>query len=223
MSALVTRRRVVVRRLTGADDDEVRRLFDETVLLGRPFRHPVVELERYRELCLGWYLGPGRADAAVAVDDDERVVGYALVCVDEQAAARWARRHALGLAGRIAGRAMRLELDVPSQRFYGARARDGLLLWRRHGDPVAPVHAHVNVVPGRRNGSATLGLLAHIDERCRRAGASAWYGEVNERPGRRAGALGRIGLEVVRRDPNRTLSALLDTPVERLTVRRVVS
>jgi hypothetical protein len=67
-----------------------------------------------------------------------------------------------------------------------------------------------------------LALVAHIDERCRVAGHDSWYGELNERAGRRIGALQRIGLEVVDVVPNHTLTRLLGEPVRRVTLLRTV-
>jgi hypothetical protein len=82
------------------------------------------------------------------------------------------------------------------------------------------VHAHLNLRPGLRAGWAGRWLADHVDAVCRRAGAPAWYGEINAPAGRRAAALERLGGEVVDRAPNRTLSALIGAEVERLTVLR---
>lgn len=216
-------RTVAVRPLEPGDDRRIACLFEETMLLGAPLPTPLAAADRYRHLCLGWYLGAGRADAAAAVGEDGAVVGYALVCADEPAAARFADRAAIAVSGALVGAAVRGRLDTASRSFYRARLRDGVELRRRRVRPPADVHAHLNVIAGRRRGPVALALVDHIDGVCRRAGRAAWYGEMNERVGRRARAMERLGVEVVHRAPNHTLSLLLGEPVERFTILRRIS
>jgi hypothetical protein len=54
-------------------------------------------LRPYERLCLDWYLRAGREQVCVLQDGD-RVVGYALVCVEPDAFARWQQR-AVAVAG----------------------------------------------------------------------------------------------------------------------------
>ena len=212
--------RPTVRPLQPGDDDAIAHLFDDTVLLGSPLERLPVVFDHYRALSLGWYLGPGRADAAVATDTTNEVVGYTLVCTDERAAARAGRRDAATLALRVAAEAARGHLDASSRAFYRARARDARALVLTRKSPPAPVHAHLNVRSGARTFSVARALVDHIDTRCRLAGHDAWYGELNERDGSRAGALERLGAEIVSTVPNHTLSGLLGEPVRRLTLVR---
>lgn len=65
-----------------ADDEKVRRLFARTLLLGEPLPFPLSGASQYQHVCLGWYLGAGRADAGLAIDEAGQVLGYALVCTD---------------------------------------------------------------------------------------------------------------------------------------------
>jgi hypothetical protein len=90
--------RVRARPLGSDDHGAVGAIFGSTLLLGRELPFSLPDLHRYESLCLDWYLGPGREDAAVVEADDGRVVGYALVCTDEQAHARWMRRRAARFA-----------------------------------------------------------------------------------------------------------------------------
>ena len=212
--------RPTVRSLQPGDDDAIARLFDDTVLLGSPLSQLPVTFEYYRALSLGWYLGPGRDDAAVAADADNEVVGYTLVCTDERAAARAARRGAATLARRVTAAAARGHLDAASRAFYRARARDAWALVLTRRSPPAAVHAHLNVCSDARTFSVARALVDHIDTRCRLAGHGAWYGEMNERHGSRAGALERLGATIVSTAPNHTLSDLLGEPVRRLTLVR---
>lgn len=202
------------------DDAAVRDIFLATLVLGRPLphqRHPV--LDRYADLCLGWYLGAGRPDAAL-VEDGDGPAGYALVCADGPAHRRWTTRRAIRFGAGAALAAARPGCPAAVRSFVGHRARDAAVLVRGSAAPPAPVHAHLNLRPGVRATWAGRQLADHVDAVCRRVGALAWYGEINAPAGRRAAALERLGGEVVARAPNRTLSALLGAEVERLTVVR---
>lgn len=221
MSATVTSS-ITVRSLAPGDGAAIERLFDHTVLLGSALERLPVAFEHYRRLSLGWYLGPGRNDAAVAVDAAGSVVGYALVCVDEAAATRFGARRTVTLAGHVAAAALRWRLDGASRTFYRGRVRDvGALIAARRSPP-APAHAHLNVDARARTLTVSRALVDHVDSRCRVAGHDAWYGEINERAGSRRRALERVGADIVDCVPNHTLSALLGEPVQRLTLVRTL-
>ncbi len=214
--------RPTIRPLAGDDDVAIERLFDDTVLLGSALTHLPAAFDRYRTLSLGWYLGPGRADAAVAEDASGVILGYILVCTDERSAARYGRRGTASLGRQVALDAVRGRLDADSRAFYRDRTRDAAALVATRRSPPAPVHAHLNVRRGARTFSVARALVDHVDARCRLAGHDAWYGELNERDGARAGALERLGAEIVAAVPNHTLSRLLGQPVRRLTLVRTV-
>jgi hypothetical protein len=205
--------------LRPGDDPAVRRLFGDTVCLGRPLPFLVPGWDAYQSLCLDWYLGPGRADAGVLVDDG-RITGYALVCTDGPAHLRWQRTQAARFSARTVVRLLGGRLDADAERFLRLRLKDGWHMWR-HG-PAAPwpAHAHLNVACRSRAAAGGRQLAEHVDRRIRLAGFSGWFGEMNAVAGHRAGALGRLGATVVHRAPNHTLSWLLGQPVERLTVGR---
>ena len=101
-----------------------------------------------------------------------------------------------------------------------AHGRDAWALVLTRRSPPAAVHAHLNVCSDARTFSVARALVDHIDTRCRLAGHGAWYGEMNERHGSRAGALERLGATIVSTAPNHTLSDLLGEPVRRLTLVR---
>lgn len=206
-----------------ADDNNVGWLFERTLGLGRPLPFRLPGLEHYRELSLGWYLGPGRDDVAV-VEFCGRFVGYVLVCVDEPDHQRWLRRRGPGLAVRMEVAALRTrgEAGRAGRRFYADRLSEMRELRHAGGGPM-PVHAHLNLDAIARNGTAALQALAHVDSCSRRVGAPGWYGEINTIEDRRAAALERLGLEVVHRSANRTMTRALGQPVARLTVVRRVA
>ncbi|MGH8932647.1 MAG: hypothetical protein ACRDZO_18985 [Egibacteraceae bacterium] len=209
-----------VRSAQPADRDAIRGLFRATVAGGRPLAFRMPGFEGYEKLCLGWYLGPGLAAAAVAVEEDHRVVGYALVCADEPAYRRWVQPRALVWAGQAYVRMAWPATSVPARRFLRLRLADGMAAWWASGAPPMPVHAHLNVSAGSRCGVASSLLVLHIDAVCARLGAAGWYGEINARQGRRVAALERLVGEVTHRAPNRTLSWVTGHPVERLTIVR---
>ncbi len=209
-------------RLLGVQDDEVvRQIFRETLLLGRPVALAPDFLERYEELCMGWYLGIGRPDAAVLVDEGA-VVGYTLVCTRPDDHRRWEKAEAARFVRFVVPRLLSGHWDERTRAFCWRRLHDGYLLWRRGRTPPAPAHAHVNVAKGFRHGTGLRVLVEHIDDRCRRIGLPAWYGEMNAPQGRRAAAVGRLGAEIVDVTPNRTLSWAAGERVERITLIREV-
>lgn len=214
---------MIVRTLAGRrDDDAVRRVFRATLGLGRPVPFPLPGLARYEAICLDWYLGPGRDDAAV-VEHDGVVVGYALVCTDQPGHTRATRDAALRFAAWAAPRILAHRLPDPARTFWRLRLGDGWAAWRRAASTPPAAHAHVNLAGGARITPATLDLLAHIDDRVGAAGLPAWHGEVNAVRGRRRSALGRVVGEIVDVVPSRTYSWLAGRPVDRLTVERAVA
>jgi hypothetical protein len=212
------------RPLRSTDEPDLRRVFRATIALGHPVSRGAdfdAALRPYERLCLDWYLSAGREQACVLRDGD-RVVGYALVCLDPEAFARWQQRAGARFTAHVVPRLLARRYPASIRRFYRLRLRDGWDLWRHSEDRVAGLpHAHMNAtttggLPGR--------LLAdHVDAVVAAAGFESWYGEMNARAGRRVAALGRWGAEIVSRRPNGTLTWLTGSPVERLTVLRRVS
>ena len=208
----------VVRPLRESDDLELRRLFNETLVMGHPLPFSLGDGGRYESLCLDWYLRSGRQDAAV-LDSGGEVLGFALVCVDQVGYRRWVRARAARYLAFSVLTLLRTDPRTPVARFHRCRLRDGWVMLRSPAPPF-PAHAHVNVLSPRLARWAGKALLDCVDERCRRAGLPGWYGEINAPVGRRVGALTRVVGTVVHRAPNHTLSWLMDRPVERLTVAR---
>lgn len=207
----------------GEYDHEVRRLFTATVMMGVPAGHDIVCFGWYEHVCLDWYLSAGRRHAAVVVDDaDDAVVGYALMCADERSFNRWTSRAIGRTAAVVLWKLVTGRLDRRSIAFWWQRTRDAVELRRRHAQPPARAHAHMNVRAGNRSGGASLRLLAFLDECAVAAGEPRWYGEINTFDESRVRALQRLGLDVVHRSPNMTLSRYFGRPVERLTVVRDV-
>jgi hypothetical protein len=211
----------VVRPLRGQDEIELRRLFRETLVMGRPLPFGLADGGRYESLCLDWYLGDARDNAAV-VDAGGQIVGFALVCTDQASYRRWIRARAARYALYSVLTLLRTNPRSSISRFHRRRLRDGWVMMRSPAPPF-DAHAHINVLPHRLATWAGLSLLHCVDERCRREGLDGWYGEINALEGKRAGALARVVGPVVHRAPNHTLTWLVGRPVERLTVARTLS
>jgi len=210
-----------LRPLRPGDDEPIRRLFRATVALGRPLAAPVADFDVYERLCLDWYLGPGRRDAAVA-EQDGGVVGYVLVCTDQRAFGRWRRGAVAALLRRIGPKLATRRYDEFTDRFFRLRLRDGWELWRRAPRGTAAAHAHFNAASGARSGLVVRDFVAHVERACARAGIDAWTGEMNAPVGRRERVLERYGARIVHRARNHTLSWLAGETIERLTVVRPV-
>jgi hypothetical protein len=200
------------------DVEAVTQLMETTIVLGQPVAG--VDLGDYVRACLSPFVGRRARDAAVVVDDDGRIVAYALVCTDPPSGERAARRAVVGLVMRTLVRGAHGGLGAATRRFYVDRLRDMKGLASSAGPRRANPHAHLNIAAGTRSGTAALLLLEHVDTRVALAGFEHWVGEVNAPSGRRARALERLGFEVVDRRPNLTLSRCAGQPVERLTLLR---
>jgi hypothetical protein len=211
--------RSAVRSLQPGDDAAVRALFRDTVCLGRPLPFEVPEWDAYEALCLDWYLGAGRDDAGVLVEDGV-ITGYTLVCTDAASYRRWQRDQATNFSARVARRMVAGRMPPDAYRFLRLRLKDGWDMWRNAIVAPLPAHAHINVACQSRATAGGRMLADHVDRRCRIAGLPGWFGEMNTLAGRRARALERLGGTVVHRAPNHTLTWLLGQPVERLTVAR---
>ncbi len=210
---------LTTRPLSPGDDEVVRQIFWSTFRLGQRLGG-VPRMRRYEDLCLGWYLGPERRHVRLLVDG-ERAVGYVLVGTRGADHARWTRRRAVefglwAVAGLALGRH-----PPDAVRFLRLRLTDGWAL-RRAPRPM-PVHVHLNLLTTARGGVGRRKLLAHVDDVCRGVASPGWFGEINAVVGRRTGALERLGGQIVHRAPNRTLTAIVGRPVERLTIVRQVA
>jgi len=208
------------RPLQPGDDRAVEELFAATVALGRPLTFDCPGFDAYRDLCLGWYLGPGRDDAVV-LEASGRIVGYALACVDAHAHRTWVRGEVTPWVLRTTRAILSGRLPREAERFYRLRLRDG---WAGLVGPPPPCgpHLHLNVESGSRGGAAGRLLIEAAEERFRLAGVRQWYGEINAPVGRRAVALERYGGRIVTRRPSLTFSWLAGRPVEQLRVTRAV-
>lgn len=217
MSAGTASVRSGVRLATDADHDRIRHIFMSTLALGRPVT--VAGVDAYADFSLGWYLDPAGGDVAVHTDADE-VDGYILVCTDEDACDRQRFPAAARYVFRLGWLAVRGRMRGEAWRFHRLRIRDGWNLY--NAGPVRPAeaHVHLNLLPSARAHHAGRQLVAAADEIVSRAGLDAWYAEINSRAGRRAGALVRLGAEIIDRSPNHTLSYLTGDDVERLTILR---
>lgn len=211
-----------VRALRPGDDQEVRGLFRDTVLLGRPAPAWLPDLAGYERLCLDWYLGAGRADAAV-LEVDAAVAGYVLVCDDHEALRRWTAPRALAWAARAGCEVASGRGGPPARAFWRHRLHDTFTAARTGTAPPQPVQMHFNVARGQRARDAGVRLADHVDALCRARGRTGWYGEINAPAGRRVAALEFLGGELVARMPNRTFSQLAGRPIERLTMQRRVT
>jgi hypothetical protein len=206
-----------------ADETAIRRLFRSTIALGHPLPFEHAGLEVYEGLSLDWYLRAEPGARVGVLRDRDRVLGYALVCLDPVAFDEWQRAAAKQFLRVVLPRlaARRYPKDV--RRFYRLRLRDGYQLWRHGGAPTGLPHAHLNAAPEASGSLPGRMLTDFIDDVCRDAGYGAWCGEINARAGRRTAGIARWGARVVHRAPNHTLTWLRHEPVERLTVVRDVS
>jgi hypothetical protein len=208
---------VRVRPYQRGDEPHVRRIFRETLLLGRPLDFELSDRRRYEHLCLGWFLTRGVADVGV-LEQDGRVRGYVLVCTDLRSYHRWAAvvasQWTISSLARLATRRVHDE----EARFHRLRIADGWHALLHSPTSPMPALVHVNLDRDVRAALAGRELTRYADMRCDNAGLPGWFAEINARRGSRVRAFAAIGLEPVHQTPNLTLSALLGEPVDRFTV-----
>lgn len=206
-----------VRPSRAGEARDVRRIFRDTLLLGRPLPIDGGFLYAYESLCLDWHLTNGTVLVAV---EDGRVRGYLLACLDQARYERWATRRAVRWAQRALTQIALGELRGDARRFVLLRIRDGLDAWR-HAPP-APfgAHAHLNLDASVRDAGIGHRLAAAMDELVATAGLDGWFGELNVPEGRSLGAIEAAGAVVVHRQRNHTFSWLLGQPVDRATIAR---
>ncbi len=208
------------------DEAFVRDLFRATIALGRPlpFEAPALELA-YGSLCLDWFLDRSRpARVGILRGSGGMPCGYALVCLDPDGLAQWQRAAALRFAAALVPLFATARLRVPASRFVALRALDAVALARRPPEEVRGLPCvHLNSQTSEAAGFPGRVLADWVDDVVRSVGFDRWWGEINARRGRRAGAITRRwGAEILACVPNRTLSVLCGEPVDRLTVGRVV-
>ena len=213
-------RRVRIRPLRSGEQDEVRRIFRATLLLGKPLPFDDRTLASYERLCLDWYLKRG---TVLVADVNGDVRGYLLACLDQPGYERWSRRRAASWGLRAGVRIAVGACRGPARRFAWLRIRDGLATVR--GAPAAPLpaHAHLNLEPEIRAGTTGHRLAVAMDELVAAAGLPGWFGEMNVPPGRSLAAIERAGARATHRQPNLTFSWLLAEPVDRVTIVRALA
>ncbi len=196
---------------------DVSSIFWETFVLGSPIPFRIGCRDVYEQLVLSWY--QERSDQSrVAVVDGE-VVGYVLVCTDQAAFEAAQYRNGLSYLRQVVPRLIdpisRLE-----RKFILTRLLDGFEAWRDEDPMAVGAHAHFNLKRGFRSGHVVRDYVEHIDLMCADAGLTHWTGQINARAGRRARVLEEYGFKLASATPNRTLSWLARSEVQRITVIR---
>jgi hypothetical protein len=214
----------VLAPITGYED-EVRRIFRATLIVGKPMSANLINFDLYESMCLDWYLIHEPANAAVVLDENHCVLGYALVCLETETYERWLKAKAYKVARKnfialLLGRMSKVDRQFYSRRFLDSFT---VALSRSKADIHSEPHAHLNIVPGSRTGGTALTLLEHIDTVCRKSGSNSWVGEVNAMGNKRSKALVRVVGQVIDSKKNRTASHFAGTEVNRLTVRRTLA
>lgn len=210
----------VLRAITDGDWPHIATLFWDTFVLGAPVPFEVRNKPLYEDLVLGWYRShPGDSRVVVA---DGAVVGYVLVCTEQRPFERQQQRAGLHYLERVLPRLLGSSISGDERRFLAYRLLDGYEAWRDEDPKAVGAHAHFNVARGHRSGLLVRDFVEHIDEMCLGAGLTHWTGQINARKGRRLGLLLSYGFHVDSRTPNRTLTWLTGSRVERLTVVRRV-
>jgi hypothetical protein len=199
----------------------IRKVFWETIVMGRPLPFDLRDADRYERLALDWYLHHEPESARIATVDG-RIAGYVLVCTDQVAFDRWMRKEAARYTAAVVAGLFRGRYPGPSGRFYRLRLADGWDAWRGANAAPTDAHAHLNLSTGFRSGLIIRSLIEHVEAVCLSGGITEWTGQMNALPGRRVRVLEAYGFRVVDARLNRTLTWLCGERVLRLTLHRRV-
>ena len=212
-------RHTQIRPLRPGDSLEVRCIVRAMIVLGRPIDLEYADLVSYERLCIDWYLTEGRADVRV-VEQDGKIIGCLLACLDQPAYDTWLRRRALWWAARALHRLMTGRLGSDARRFVALRIRDGFSGRQAVQLPRFPAHARLYVTEELEGGDVRRRLVTAMDDMVEAAGLPGWYGRIDIPEDQSTQVLEREGFRVVNRMRNQTGSWLLGTPVRRVTVAR---
>ena len=202
---------------------DVSQLFWENMLIGHPLPFELACKVTYEKFCLDWYLN--NPHHSVVAMHGNNVVGYALVCADQESYEKVERRNIIRLTLALIIAVVSFRINRLSLEFYVRRLRDSLtLLKSRHQIPDdVDIHAHVNIDHAHHNGTIARMLRDHVDARCIELGRRGWFGEMNAVGGSRVVGLQRVVGTVVSVDKNHTFTWLMGEPVSRLTTVRTPS
>lgn len=212
-----------LRPLGPNDDDEIKAIFLETIVMGNSLKFKIRFQEDFVNVSLGWYLKFARDLGRCMVADDGEIVGYVLICADEQVFNKWMFKKSIRLMIKSLVVAPFGLLRGGTWGLYWRRVVDGAKLSRQKLPKNFDMHAHVNMRSHARFGAGGLQSLRYVDEQATLTGHAGWYADINAKAGRRSASLERLGGEIIERSYNRTLSWLVNQPIERLRVVRMAS
>ena len=209
-----------LRPLQPDDDADIKNIFMETIVLGKPLQFKICFQDDFAHVSLGWYLKNARDLGRCIVTDEGLVVGYVLICADEKKFNRWMCIQTIRLMAKSLIVAPFGLLRGGTWGLYWRRVIDGAKLSRQRLPENFNMHAHVNMRSHARFGAGGLQSLRYVDEQATIRGFAGWYADINSRSGRRSASLERLGGQIIQRSQNRTLSWLAGESIERLRVVR---
>ena len=209
-----------LRPLLPGDDDEIKNIFMETIVMGQPLNFKIRFQDDFAHVSLGWYLENARELCRSLVTDDGQIVGYVLICADEKNFNRWMYKQTIRLMMKSISVAPIGLLRGGTWGLYWRRVADGAKLTRQELPGNFDMHAHVNMRSHARFGAGGLQSLRFVDDQAAILGFAGWYADINSKSGRRSASLERLGGQIIQRSHNRTLSWLAGESIERLRVVR---
>ena len=203
-----------LRPFVPTDRPAIEAIHRECLFMGQPLPFPIIGLEDQLRLFTDYYLDCEPELATVAVDSDDRMVGYLLGCVKPARQAAWQRGRALALGLRWL-REWRT-YDPFTRLYFQLRLRDA---WEviAHPSPELPAHMHWSILPEARN-CVSLLMVAAFAEQVRQRGIAEFGGEMFVDEKHLNSRFERLGGEVRARVKHHTFSILAGQPIWRITL-----
>lgn len=179
-----------IRSYRPEDRDAIRSICCDTGFLG----NPVDELFQDRELFADFqtaYYTDAEPESVWVMEENGRVVGYLLACLDEARHATFMRRRFPAMAARAFSRWITGRYNRATRRYLVWLVFRG---WRETPRrPADAAHFHFNLLPNARGAGATKALFDAFAARLKSSNVRCAYGQIVVRDTRRRAFFERYG------------------------------
>ncbi len=179
-----------IRPYRPGDREALRAICCDTGFLGRPVDELFEDRELFADFQTAYYTD-AEPESAWVMEEDGRVVGYLIACLDEARHRAFMRRRMPGMLLRAAGRWLTGRYNRATRRYLRWLLFRG---WRETPRrPADAAHFHFNLLPSARGAGATKALFDAFAARLEMSSARRAYGQMIVRDARRRAFFERFG------------------------------